>query len=655
MSRFFVLTLATVSVVATGCQQAKMGTAPMKSAPYLAPVNPQPINPGMRPPVPLPVPVPAPIPQPQPQIPIPVQPQPLPPIPRDSFPEPRDPGVVPVNPQIPTTPVNPVVPTTPGVGVSVNPPTQPVAPVNPVTPPPTVNVNPPSTPNPVNPPVRVGVPPVSSGFNTYQDVPTRPMPTRIAEQPRGGALLGAKPVPGPTQVIQTPPPPRSEVCVGPEGQECKLPQAKPGQCEESPLQSTRKGELDVLFVVDTSLSLRGGLSKEGGELAQLAREMENFVNELPLNTDIRIGVMLAHGPASRWHGRLFNAGKGDQTVISLAPAKTKEERSQQAVKAGQILTNKMIKVENDRSDAQGEAMLLSLYRGVIDTKKRAETVKAGLFRKDAALNVMIVSDEQDVCFDYEAANKATPGLNLEPRKKTSKKAIKDRKGKLIRYEEESVVDPHETRFFNSVCKTAVNGGALTPGHVYDALKSLKQDRPLILSALAYKTNNVPVGLEDENEQGHGTIDLVEHIGAGQVVDLGSVYRNGKDVSFAKELKFLGQFAHFKITFTNEWDCTSRIHPAAINKTSTKLSVIGRNGEVLASFNGACENARSCENGGGVQTLIVPGGPGGHYNKFRVNHQQLSKALAGKDTEGAKVRIDFMTRTDVDSRTGNPIR
>ena len=37
------------------------------------------------------------------------------------------------------------------------------------------------------------------------------------------------------------------------------------------------------------------------------------------------------------------------------------------------------------------------YTGVVDPKRRAETMKAGMFRSDAALNVLIVSDEQDVC------------------------------------------------------------------------------------------------------------------------------------------------------------------------------------------------------------------------------------------------------------------
>lgn len=636
MSRLFIVSLAAMSVVTTGCQQTNMKAAPVKSTPYQA-VN----QPPSQPPIPVPLP-PSRYPQPEPIDQAPPMPPPPQPLPRTPAPEPIDPVVV-VEPPVPPTPITPrtqVIPSDRNVTTQVAPVSQPQP-----------------EPAPV-PPVRDEVMPTRrDNFNTYVDVPSsRPVPTRIVDPPTPAPAPRAsgkpqKPVappagPAPTQVIQAPAPKRAETCVGPEGQECKPPKAEPDQCQALPLKSTKKGKLDVLFVVDTSLSLRGGLAKEGGELAQLAREMENFVNELPLNTDIRVAVMLGHGPATKHHGRLFNAGGGDQTVINLASAATKEERAKQGKLAGKILTNKMLKVPNESKGAQGEAMLLSLYDGITNSSKRNESIKAGMFRNDAALNVIIITDEQDVCFDYEAANKADPSNPIEPRKKMKKKAIKDAKGKLIRYEDENVVDPYEVSFFNNVCKKAVKGRPLTPGDVHQALLSLKQDASkLILSAIAYKTNNIPVGLEDENEMGHGIIDLVEHIGGGQVVDLATVTRNGKDVSFAKELTYLGKFAFFKINFSNEWDCQSNTHPAAVNKSSTKMTVVGRDGQTLASFNGA---------DGSLQTLIATGGRGGYYSKFRVNHEALSKALQGKDTEGATVKIDFMTRTDIDRATGNKL-
>ncbi len=615
MSRILLMSLTAASVFALGCQQAKMSSVPQKPAQYsLTPSLP-------------PTQFEPPPPPPLPGTPPPVRPvQPLPP-----------PTVVAPPPTTVVTPVEPVLPSTPPPTITVTPSDVPLE----AAPPPQV-ITPPAEPLP--PPSRTEIAPSNlQEFNKVINPPARPLPQKIVEP--------AAPAP---QVIEAPPPPRSEVCVGAEGAECKPPKAEPDQCKDVSLKSDKQGKLDVLFVVDTSLSLRGGLAKEGGELAQLAREMENFVSELPLNTDIRIAVMLAHGPASKWHGRLFNAGRGDQTVIRLAPAKTNAERAQQSKKAGRTLTQKMIKVANDKSDAQGEAMLLSLYSGIMNKNKRAETIKAGMFREDAALNVMIVSDEQDVCFDYEAANQASPGLNAQPRKKKVRKAIKNKKGKITSYKEEEVVDPYETRFFNKVCKKAVNGQPLTPGHVYQALQSLKQDKaPLILTGLAYKSNDIPVGLEDENEMGHGIIDLVEHLAGGQVVDLGKVSRKGKDVSFAKELVYLGKFAFFKITYNNEWSCASNTHPAAVNKSSVKLTVLTASGEPLATFSGACDNARTCDNPG-VQTIIATGGQGGYYNKFRVNHEQLSQALEGKNTEGAKVRIEFVTRTDVDRTTGNKL-
>lgn len=713
MARILVLTLTALSVVGTGCQKAKMGSTPPKPVVQAGPQSVGPVGPGapIGPRQPLPMPMPprwGELEPRDPMNPVIVGPPPPPPTPtlppRAGEADPWDPRVVPVNPTPPTQPKPPLtdvipseqrgqVPTRPEPFPTQTVPTQasppqappppqaelpPTRPEGPIAPAPQPQVAalptsglapqaasvPAVTPAPRSaaisapPPARDEMPVGAirpQGFNTYRDVPSaRAKPTHIVPVPAAEKTVAEKPIPtAPTQVIQNLP----AECIGREGKECTPPKSVADECEATPLEKKKeKGKLDILFVTDTSLSLRGGLAREGGELAQVAREMENFVYELPLDTDIQIAVMLGHGPATHWNGRLFNAGKGDQTVVKIPAARSKEERARSAQLAGRILTNKMIKVPNESKGAQGEAMLLSLYNGLSNKAKLAHMMKNDkFFRSDAALNVIFVSDEQDVCFDYDAANKANPGNPIEPRKKIVKKPITKnvgKKTKITGFREDSVIDPYETDFFERTCKKAVQTGreqyrALTPGDVHQALKNLMGGRPMILSALAYKTNNIPVGLEDENEMGHGIIDLVEHVGGGQVVDLASITRNGKEVSFAKELKYLGQFANFQIRYTNVWDCKSKTHPIAVNSSSVKLRVIGKHGEELASFSGAK---------GEVEALTATGGSGGKiYSQFRVNHERLSKALKGKNTDNAVVTIEFMTRTDVERISGNRLR
>jgi hypothetical protein len=688
MSRLLVLSLATLSVVGTGCQKARMGSTPPKP---LAQVSPQPVGLRQAPPMPprwgeleprdpmSPVDPGAPVGPGAPGGPVIVGPPPTPPA-RElppSAPGNPTPIVIPVDP----TPPSP--PSPPATDVVSSDRRDYVSPVQ-LEPPPTQNVPPTPTrtedpvvrqtqipsqaegplaaapvprAEPISPPARHEVP--AGPFNPqafnqlrpYRDVRSaQPMATQFVETPPAAITVAGKANPtAPTQIVKAPKP----ECIGPEGQECTPPKSVRDQCDTLPLESKEtKGKLDILIVADTSLSLRGGMKREGGELAQIARELENFVRELP-DQDIQIAVMPAHGPASRWHARLFDAGKGDQTVLKIPVTKTPEERSRYIQNAAASLTQKMIHLPNESGGAQGEALLLSVYDAITDKAKLSQIMRnEHFFRSDAALNVVFITDEQDVCYDYKKESQKT-GVNIEPTKKIIKVVTRDKKGRVTGQKEKHGVDPFEADFFEKVCSKAVKTNAgkssrpLVVGDVHQALLGLMGKRRLILSGIGYKTENIPVAVEDENEMARGIIDLVEHLGGGKVADLAAVNRNSPDGSFAPLLKFLGESANSQIRYGNLWNCTSKMHPDAINSSSVEVSILGRNAERLASFYG---------NKNEVELLKAKGGSGNKlYSQFRVDHRLLDKTLKGKNTEGAVVVIEFMSYTGKDWKTGESRR
>jgi hypothetical protein len=445
MTRIAFATLLISSLALAGCQKAKMKAVEHPSAP--APVT------SFTPPPPPPQPVVAPTP---------------PPLPRTPDIEPRDPVVVPPPPVtvIPTQGHDPVPEPDPVVIVP-----DPVPPKITVTPPPPPPA-PPVTPQP----------------------PPAPAP-QFAQTPLHGPIPPARPN---LKTVQ------ADTCN--ENQPCKHIEPQWGACKPKKINVTKiSKKLDILFVVDTSASLRLGpkKSREGGELPQIARQMGNFVSRLDPDTDYRIGVVLGHGPQSRYYGKLFSAGKNDPAFLDYS-----QYRAQEAARGGsteqiearvrqrisQALEKKMMSVPDDKSDAQGEALMLNLY-------KIAQQPK--LCRKGASLAVIAVTDEQDVCYAYPKKATASDQAAFSRGEVPVLKPYRAKSGKTVHQ-----ADVHETRFFNSsYCAKAVKGRRLQSGDVSRALLALQSATggKVIMNAIAYKSNaglKALAGNEDENEMAH---------------------------------------------------------------------------------------------------------------------------------------------------------
>lgn len=143
-------------------------------------------------------------------------------------------------------------------------------------------------------------------------------------------------------------------------------------------------KVDLLIVTDTSASL-------DTERRTVAQEIDQFVNALPQGADYQIAVMLGHlAPpvgGTDWVGRLFQANN-EPFVLSS------KELSSELIRAN--LLQKLTNIDLDRySTGGGESGIFSLTAGL--GERFAENRALGFFRPDAALSVVFISDENDIC------------------------------------------------------------------------------------------------------------------------------------------------------------------------------------------------------------------------------------------------------------------
>ncbi|MCC7441925.1 MAG: hypothetical protein IT285_09840 [Bdellovibrionales bacterium] len=246
--------------------------------------------------------------------------------------------------------------------------------------------------------------------------------------------------------------------------------------------------IDVLFLVDTS----GSLNEERGAVAN---GIDAFVAALPANVSYRVGVMLAHGPGSSRSGRLYRRNATYPYVYSsdemdLATLRT---RLRETLTTG---------VATENATDGGEAMLVSLNRAM-DDDRLAEMRGQGFLRDDAALAVVIVTDEQDICAEFpEGVTPVVDGQGIEPVAKANlctRMAPAKMDGSII------LMPSHQE--------------AITPDLVLAKVKAMKRDLPVVVGGVIYTDPdliNAAPGAEDE--VGYGITDFVDLAG-GVLVEL----------------------------------------------------------------------------------------------------------------------------------------
>ena len=135
-------------------------------------------------------------------------------------------------------------------------------------------------------------------------------------------------------------------------------------------------KMDLLFVLDTSISI-------WSEYRKITERIESYLNALPADADVNIALLPGHGLLSRHSGRLSSVLK--------TKGKSKAEIKQE-------LSESFSKLPFDFTPGGGEYLFYSYLRAT-EGKNLQRIKKQGLLRDDAALTVVFVSDENDVCFD----------------------------------------------------------------------------------------------------------------------------------------------------------------------------------------------------------------------------------------------------------------
>jgi alpha-tubulin suppressor-like RCC1 family protein len=257
-------------------------------------------------------------------------------------------------------------------------------------------------------------------------------------------------------------------------------------------------KLDVLIVIDTS----GSIIQERDSIAQ---GFDFFINQLPTEVDTQFAVLLGHGDTSSWNGTLYQKGSEDRVLSSSA------------LTNAEIIQGLRAKMSNPATNGEtdgGEVGLYSLLKLTEGAKLQAAK-DAGFFRDDAALAVVFVADEQDICAQFPEG--------VVP-----------------------VVDPQgkEDSSFQKYCVDNEGNYLITPQMISERIESISGDQPHVVGGVIYTNNNtMPVG--GENEIGYGYKETVE-ISGGINIDLANGnYNNG--------LTNLGRMATVSIRPANDFN------------------------------------------------------------------------------------------------------
>lgn len=284
---------------------------------------------------------------------------------------------------------------------------------------------------------------------------------------------------------------------------------------------TRK--LDLLFVVDTS----GSLDEERGAIAD---GIESFISALPPEVDYRIAVMLGHGKTAAQYGKLYSY-QNNATYRVLDP-------SMGIATIKTRLRNNLMLTLNDNDTDGGEAGLASLRRS-LDDDRLALARSQGFYRTDAALAVVFVADEQDICADYPAG--VTPVLDtnyIEPGAKIA-----------------NCTRTAPARIVDGVVITPSYTEVITPESVLRALRDVQGERPLVVGGITYNSNVYP--RTGENEYAYGYNETIA-MANGVSVDLASG-------NYSSGLNQIGALATVRMSLNSEFSLMHQnVDPATID-------------------------------------------------------------------------------------------
>jgi hypothetical protein len=174
-------------------------------------------------------------------------------------------------------------------------------------------------------------------------------------------------------------------------------------------------------------------------------------------------------------------------------------------------------------------------------------------------------------------------------------------------------------------------------------------RKIAITPIVYLDNSTPVRAQDENEMGHGYIELAQ-FAKGMVADLNTAHASANGESnFESILKFFGQFIDSKMKIQPPFICGSDVYPTAVDTDTVDVHILDQNGKDLQLFSPEC-TGEGCA--GNVQSTVsydTNGKP--THIIVDLNSVELYKALQKKGFTKGRVQMKFKTRSDVDAKTG----
>jgi hypothetical protein len=273
--------------------------------------------------------------------------------------------------------------------------------------------------------------------------------------------------------------------------------------------------VDILFIADTSGSMQP-------ERAKVADALYAFVGALPAGTDYRIGVILAHGSNDPNSGRLYTYSNSVPKVLNS---------STQSAATIQSTLKEIMLAAPDYGSEEGEMGSYALLKA-LSPARLSESRALGFFRQDAALAIVTISDENDICAiypnplpaDFTLTGSLYPSM---PGMTSSEKSIRQRD-----------------------CKNGISSN-----EVINAIKTVQGERPFVLGAVVHPQVNFK-NSGGNDSYGWGYVQTVDQ-NHGVIVDI-------RDASFTSGLSKIGYLTTTKITLLSEFTLTrENVNPESI--------------------------------------------------------------------------------------------
>jgi hypothetical protein len=219
--------------------------------------------------------------------------------------------------------------------------------------------------------------------------------------------------------------------------------------------------VDLLFVADTSGSMADNRVK-------VADGLYSFVGQLPSNVDYRIGMMLAHSSKGTFSGKLWTLPNQSRDAATGYPYVLDSAQMNQATLQSRLRT--MMETARDQNE-QGEMMMYSLLEA-LKPENLAQSRAQGFFRPNAALAIIFISDENDICAIYPQTPTTDSGMTSS-----------------------------EMYIRNRDCRNGIAAAS-----VIEAVRQLQGSRPVVFGAIV--NNDIHKSYPGNDGYGWGMMDVI---------------------------------------------------------------------------------------------------------------------------------------------------